>query len=287
MSDHVLTALENEKLEMKRYNFLPTGLTYLDEMRGITTEDFLTIFGGSGSGKSTIALFMACNMAKKGKKVVFLNAENSPKVMVDRIKELGFDYMRDFGVCNDKGQNRLIVISKTSIKFQELAIHLNLYKPDAMFIDLFSSLLDDVETSMVSKMTTQYAKDLSFYPAKYNCAIIVTEQLIKDNKRIARPTLNDVAGGAGLIRKSTKCLGIYRYARERMETIMAKAVAGKAVSGQTILNTTELLPRKDRLGHWGDGMGFVKFELNDGFVSLDYEEQTEYLKDVFNIGGKK
>jgi len=289
MTTHVMNAYQNELLGLKKYTHLVTGIVGLDEQRGITTEDFMTIFGGSGSGKSLIALYMACSMAKKGHTVVFLNAENSPKIISDRIKELGFNYERDFGKLDTKGETRLKLLSMKEIKFESLVQYLILYKPQALFIDLFSSLLENVDSYQLAKMTTHYAKELSFYPEKYNCAVIVTEQLTKDNKRTGRPSLNDVAGGAGLIRKSTKALAIYRYSKERLETLMTKALSGDVKHGEILLSCTELIVRKDRLGHWRDGLNFVKYAHTEGFLPLESWEQQEYLQHVFGsaIGGKK
>lgn len=286
----ILSTAEHEYLKHKRYQQLVTGFECLDSQRGITTEDFVVMGGGTGTGKSLIALFMACSMAKKGETVIFLNAENSKKVTSDRIREFGFDFDKDFGIPDAKGFHRLIIISIKDIRFESIPQFFTIYKPTAMFIDLFSSLLDHVESHLKTSFTGKYAKELSFYPEKYNCAIIVTEQLTKDSRRVGRATPDDIAGGAALTRKATKIITLYRYAKEKLDTLVAKAVKNKVTgSGQIMLSGSELIVRKDRLGFWKDGINLIKYEHGEGFISPEGYEMTDYFNTVFGnqIGGAK
>lgn len=285
-----MNEMEHELNQLKKYTHLATGFECLDLMKGITTEDFLVISGDTGSGKSTVALAMACNMAKNGNTVVYLNAENSPKVIVDAIKNLGFNFDKDFGEFK-KGVHRLIIYSMNDIKFADLEKLLILHEPKALFIDLFSSLLDGQPTYMTAQLTAEYAKKISFYPQKYNCAIIATEQFCKDNKRISRPNIGDIAGGAGLSRKATKVLLIYRLIKTKAEAIMNRA-ANQSVTEHSLTIadiSSELLTKKDRLGFWKDGFFPVKYVWQEGFSILDPNEMADYKQVAFPslIGGKK
>lgn len=277
---HIMTESQNEILSYVKYTFLTSGIEAIDHKKALLTNDFVVLAGGTGSGKSTVALYMACSIAKSGDTVVFLNAENEPKLMRDKIEALGFNYDSDFGKFESNGQNRLVILSAKSISFNQIMPIILSYKPKALFLDLFSTLLDEVESNMIPKITRYYAKELSFYPEKYNCAIIVTEQLMKDNRRIGRPTINDIQGGSGLCQKATKIFTIYRYCKENLERMM-KELKG----GPILMNTTELIIRKDRFGLLNDGFNFIKFDKNLGFSSLDDDEVGEYHKLVFNPKG--
>ena len=77
MTTHIMTKREHEILSVMQYEKINTGINGLDSQFGLTNDDFLLLAGGSGSGKSTIALFMACTMAKAGHTIVFINYEVS------------------------------------------------------------------------------------------------------------------------------------------------------------------------------------------------------------------
>lgn len=287
---HLMNEAEHELYQLKKYTHLATGFECLDVMKGLTTEDFLVISGDTGSGKSTVALAMACNIAKKGNTVVYLNAENSQKVIVDAIKGLGFNFDKDFGEYKN-GVHRLIIYSMNDIKFESLEKLLILHEPKALFIDLFSSLLDNQPTFLTSQLTAEYAKKISFMPQKYNCAIIATEQFNKDNKRISRPNIGDIAGGAGLSRKATKVLLIYRLIKTKAESIMNRA-ANQAVTEHSLTIadiSSELIVKKDRLGFWKDGFFPIKYVWQEGFSVLVGAELADYKQLAFPslIGGKK
>jgi energy-coupling factor transporter ATP-binding protein EcfA2 len=281
-----MTNVQNDLLKLTKYEHLATGIEGLDVNRGMTTEDFLLIGGGSGSGKSTIALFMACTMAKKGHTILFINYEVSPKRLSDSITELGFNYDFDFGTFDAGGQNRLKLISPTKgFSFDAIVKAVQLYKPKVLFIDLFNGLLSGISGFERNNVTLKYATELSFFGTKHNCAVVVTEQLVKDNK-VGRPTLNDIQGSSSLVHKATRILTAYRYSSAKLEELTRKAVTGKIQNGKIMLTCSELITRKDRLGLWNSGTSYIKYERGEGFLSLEDWEQAEYFSTIFGVNGK-
>jgi predicted ATP-dependent serine protease len=254
---------------------LECGIWEFDTRNGIGKDDFLVISGGTGSGKSTLSLFMACNIAKSGKRVLYFNTENSMQVMSKKIEFLGFEFDKDFGEPNQKGNpERLIIWNATELTFEQVNNAVLAYKPDVLILDLFSSILEKFQNWEFINKTRDYAKDFSFYPDKYKCAVIVTEQLTKDPSRCKRPTENDIAGGKGLGNKATKIITIYRHAKENMEKLM------EDTSQLNISHiVSELVVRKDRHGRIPTKIYPVKLEFG-GFKSLMTYELAQYLESL-------
>ena len=261
------------------YQPLTTGIIACDSSKSFGSDDFTVIAGGSGSGKSTIALYMACSMAKAGSKVVLVNTENAGHVMQQRIANLGFNFSQDFGGFDTSGLHRLIIITVTEIKFDQIINMVLAYKPSVLFLDLFSSLLDQVKGFEIPMVTRNYAKLLSLFNEKYKCAVFVTEQLSKDSKRTYRPNMNDIQGGVALTQKATKVILVYRYYKENLEKLFGK----DALPG-LVEKTTELVIRKDRYSRFKDNFYFVKLDCS-GFHTLNPYEQEDYTDYVF--GNKK
>ena len=286
MATHEMTKAENEILKLKKYEHIMMGIDGLDYQHGLTNEDFLLIAGGSGSGKSTIALSIACTMAKAGHTIVFINYEVSPKVLVDSMAALGFNYDIDFGTLDNRGQNRLKLISPIKgMSFNEIVKAVQLYKPKALFIDLFNGLLSGIVGIERNNLTLKYATELSFFPQKYNCAVIVTEQLVKDNK-VGRPTLNDVQGASSLVHKATRVITIYRYKNSKLNEIMKKDYYPSNTNDLVMALTTEIIVRKDRLGIWASNINLIKYQKNIGFIGLDEHEISTYNNTAFGMVGK-
>ncbi len=269
-----------DQTELKMYKSLFIGIPQIDENGGITDHDCTVIAGSTGSGKSLVALYMACTLAKYGQKVVFFNVENDLKLMCERMKDLGFDYKTDFGLFDKNRENRFLLRNGKDMKFDMILTEIVTYQPTAIFLDLFSSLMDNSNSFLVADFTLKYAIELSEYPKKYKCAIFVTEQLIKDNRRIGRPVINDIQGGKGLPNKATKVIMVYRYCKENLERSIRENV-----TSLNILSTTELLLRKNRMKDTIPSFMLLKLcdgNNGKGFKPLTDFEHEEYINYTFN-----
>ena len=81
----------------KRYSKsmrIPTGSKILDGMLegGYETDILTTVYGPSGSGKTTLCILAAVSVAKRGKKVIFIDTEGgfSP----ERMAQISPDYKK-------------------------------------------------------------------------------------------------------------------------------------------------------------------------------------------------
>ncbi|MFN8770161.1 MAG: AAA family ATPase [Neisseriaceae bacterium] len=276
----IMNLKQYEAYSKVSYTPFNTGINIFDEKRAIGLDDFTVIAGSSGSCKSTVALYMVCSMAKAGSVVVFINTENAGHVMQQRIENLGFDFNRDFGAFDKNGTPRLIITTATEIKFDQIVNMVQAYKPQALFLDLFSALLDNTKSFDIPMVTRHYAKALAGFNEKYKCAVFVTEQLVKDSKRNYRPNLNDIQGGVALTQKATKVILIYRYLKENLERLFVKDNIPNLVE-----MTTEIIVRKDRYSRIQENFYFVKLDMY-GFSMLNPLEFEDYSNFTFT-GNKK
>ncbi len=260
------------ELKQTERTYLTTGLWELDQANGFAMDDFCVIAGGSGSGKSILALFVACTMAKKGKKVAFFNIEMSEKLIQERIELLGFDFNTDLTTMS--------IFSPKEISFDIIDLYVFTEKPDVIFLDLFNCLLTKNDERNKWRLTEDYATRFSFFPEKHKCAVFVTEQLTKDNKRVFRPTLDDVKGGASLIQKATKVLIIYRWKYENLERVQKEDTVPWVID-----YATEIIVKKDRMGVINGRMCVMNLQQGSGFTPLSEFDKKIYADFVF--GGRK
>ena len=73
---------------------IPSGSKILDKMLegGYEKDVITTIYGPAGSGKTILAMLCCLNIARKGKKVVYIDTENS--FSVERLKQVAKDYRK-------------------------------------------------------------------------------------------------------------------------------------------------------------------------------------------------
>jgi len=73
---------------------VPTGAKFLDEFLegGYETDAITTIYGPAGAGKTNLALLAAVEVAKQGKKVIFIDTEGG--FSVSRLKQIMPDYKK-------------------------------------------------------------------------------------------------------------------------------------------------------------------------------------------------
>jgi energy-coupling factor transporter ATP-binding protein EcfA2 len=273
----IITSENHNELKNKQFNALTSGIYVFDTQSAIIENDFVVLGGSTGSGKSTIALFMACSIAKSGRKVLYINTENDETHLINEMIKLGFDYNKDFGEFNSHHHNRLIITCITALSFTELENMVTAIAPEVLFLDLFSVLLEGVPGFNIPNITLDYAKRFSFFKKNYNCTVFVTEQLVKDNKRYSRPTIDDIKGGAALGQKATKVMIVYRYCKDNIE----KKYNSKDPMPKIVDYVTELIIRKDRYAKLS-GIEFLKYQF--GYQQLLTQELHQYCSYVFRSG---
>lgn len=135
------------------------------------------IFGPPSSGKSNIALALAVNVAKNGKKVIYMDTEGG--ISVDRIKQIAGE---DFSNV----ANNIIVFEPTSFseqndKLRSIDIWLRKNHEDVELIVLDSAValyrVDDMKSSKLNKELGKQMGLLSKIARQYDIAVLVTNQI--------------------------------------------------------------------------------------------------------------
>lgn len=151
----------------------------LDELLGGGFEKgtITQIFGPPSSGKSNIALSLAVNVAKNGRKVIYIDTEGG--ISIDRIKQIA---QYDF----EKAANNIIVFEPTSFMEQndnlraiEVWLRKNNEDVDLLVLDSAVALyrVDDMKSSKLNKEMARQMGILAKIARTYDVCVLLTNQI--------------------------------------------------------------------------------------------------------------
>jgi DNA repair protein RadB len=145
--------------------------------RGIIT----TLFGPAGSGKSNIAMLAALSVADRGKKVVFVDTENS--LSAERIKQLRPQGYKSI-------IKNMIVLEPTNFEeqkefFGQLRQIMAVEKPEIIIVDSIAMLYrlqlgSEAEIHTTNQEMAHQLAILSELARKRNIPVLVTNQVYSD-----------------------------------------------------------------------------------------------------------
>lgn len=207
---------------------ISTGNAELDEFLdgGYEKDVITTFYGPAGTGKTNLCMLAAVNVAKSGKKVIFLDTEGG--FSVDRLNQL----------TNEAVLKNILLLKATSFAEQQ---------------ELFNRLLDEVKEGLgliivdsmvmlyrlelglaresgnerriigINRSMSRQLRILSEISRKKNIPVLITDQVYSDFKK------NDEDGqrrvhmvGGDLLKYWSKCIIELRKARDRRKAILRK-----------------------------------------------------------------
>jgi len=146
-------------------------------MGGIEKRNITQFYGPPGSGKTNIALTLAVQVAREGKKVAYIDTEGG--ISIDRIKQLAKD---DF----DKVSNNIIVLEPDSLEKQtedlrkiEAWVRSNPEEVDLIVLDSAVAMyrLNEGRSKASNKELGVQMWLLSRLSRKYDVAVVITNQI--------------------------------------------------------------------------------------------------------------
>lgn len=202
-----------------------TGLPSLDKLiGGFEKGELITLGGYSGGGKTTLALNIATNVAKEGRKVVYFSLEMTKTEMHKRLV-CSSTGVSDFANMSPGDFNRLIEASKSlehdlPLEFaddsdttvekiaavcagkKDLGLvvidHLHILKSDKQFKDQYALL------TYLSRRIKILAQDL-------NVPVLLLSQMNRANaaREIKEPTMSDLRGSGSIEQDSNLVIFVY------------------------------------------------------------------------------
>ena len=157
---------------------IPTNSSIDNLLNGGFEKGTVTqIFGPPSSGKSNLALSLAVNVAKNGKKAIYMDTEGG--ISIDRIKQIaGSDF--------NEVANNIMVFEPTTFQEQgeniaaiELWLRKNHTDTDIFILDSAVALyrVDSMKSSRLNKELGKQMGMLSKIARSFDIAVIVTNQI--------------------------------------------------------------------------------------------------------------
>lgn len=135
------------------------------------------IFGSPSSGKSNVALMLTVNVAKTGRKVIYIDTEGG--ISIDRIKQISGPYFPDVA-------NNIMVFEPTDFlqqteNLRSIDVWLRKHHEEVDLIILDSAValyrVDDMKSYKLSKELRKQIQLLSNIARRYDIAVIITNQI--------------------------------------------------------------------------------------------------------------
>ena len=182
---------------------IPTGSKILDKMLegGYEKDVITTIYGPAGSGKTILAMLCSINMARTGKKIIYIDTENS--FSIERLKQIARDYKKIL--------DKIVFLKPVSFEeqkksFERLKDLVN-DKIGLIIVDTIAMLyrLELGQNEEVYEVNRTLGKQISFLSEiarKKNIPILITNQVYSNFEEKGK--VNIVGGD--ILKYGSKCL---------------------------------------------------------------------------------
>lgn len=191
-----------EKLEGKPEDKIKTNLKVIDKhTNGIGKKELVAIGAGSGVGKSAIALKIAIEAYKQGKKVYIISREMSKEQVAERI------IFSNTGIKKQKYENRdfddndwkhiidsmelystdKIIIDDTTATIQGIKRAVKMYKPDLLIVDYVQLLTPTSKNNSREREVAEFSRELKNITLDFEMSVIQLTQLSDKGRGNTRP----------------------------------------------------------------------------------------------------
>lgn len=207
---------------------ISTGSPELDQFLegGYEKDVITTLYGPAGSGKTNLCLLAAVNIAKSGKKVIFIDTEGG--FSVDRLNQL----------TNESVLNNILLLKATSFKEQEKLFDRLLKEVNS---DLGLIIVDSIvmmyrleiglaresgnqdRITSVNRSMSAQLRILSEISRKRLIPVIITDQVYSNFAKDAEATGREVhMVGGDLLKYWSKCIIELKRSYDRRRLVLRK-----------------------------------------------------------------
>lgn len=214
----------------ERANMIPTGFELIDEKGGFQLTDLNVIAGATSQGKSTLAVNMLVNAARKGVAGMMFTLEMTIEQLAARInaplsgvnsslmlyKKLRTDQLRDFEKAKAVSNSLPIYIDDSSTNYEKIkdSIRANAKKRKVkvFFIDYIQILSSTRKRQDGdAQFLETICRELKNLAKELRVCIVVLSQLNRDAKESdPRPTLSKIKASSGIEQAADTVIMIYR-----------------------------------------------------------------------------
>ena len=162
---------------------ISTGCTSLDEMLngGIEKGCITEVYGEGGSGKTNICIQFSVNLAKNGKKLIFIDSEGVSLERINQISKTKDDLLKNILFYKPMGFKEQAEMIEQAIKLME-KIEIEAIVLDSI-TNFYRTLNGDLNPLLGKQMNT-----LLNIARKNNIAVLITNQVYHDiNNGYERP----------------------------------------------------------------------------------------------------
>lgn len=207
---------------------ISTGSPELDQFLegGYEKDVITTLYGPAGSGKTNLCLLAAVNVAKSGKKVVFIDTEGG--FSVDRLNQL----------TNESVLNNILLLKATSFKEQEKLFdrlleevnsNLGLIIVDSIVMmyrlemGLARETMNHDKITHINRSMSSQLRILSEITRKKLIPVIITDQVYSNFAKDAQETGREVnMVGGDLLKYWSKCIIEIKRSNEKRKIVLRK-----------------------------------------------------------------
>ncbi len=182
---------------------IPTGSKILDKtLEGGYEKDVITtIYGPAGSGKTVLAMLCSINMARTGKKIIYIDTENS--FSIERLKQIAPDYKK---ILDNMVFLKPVSFEEQKKDFEKLKDLVN-DKIGLIVVDTIAMLYrlelgQNEEVYEVNRMLGKQISYLSEISRKKDIPILITNQVYSSFEEKGK--VNIVGGD--ILKYGSKCL---------------------------------------------------------------------------------
>jgi len=182
---------------------IPTGSKILDRMLegGYESDVITTIYGPAGSGKTVLAMLCSTYMARKGKKIIYIDTENS--FSVERLKQIAPDYKR---ILDNMAFLKPVNFEEQKSSFEKLKDIVNdkigLIVVDSIAMLYRIELGNSEDVYDVNRSLSKQILYLSEISRNKNIPVLLTNQVYSDFEEKGK--VNIVGGD--ILKYGSKCL---------------------------------------------------------------------------------